>query len=87
MTIIQRATAAAIAELHRQAETSSCATSDDGRLAQVDGSFEVEPLVRAVLTAIREPSTAMDRAAAECESSYVGDVYTAMIDAALAEEG
>lgn len=41
----------------------------------------------AVLTAIREPSEAMDRAAAECESSYVGDVYTAMIDAALAEEG
>lgn len=41
--------------------------------------------VRAVLTAIREPSEAMDRAAAECESSYVGDVFTAMIDAALAE--
>ncbi len=43
--------------------------------------------VIAVLTSIREPSAAMDRAAAECESSYVGDVYTAMIDAALAEEG
>lgn len=40
---------------------------------------------RAVLQAIREPSEAMDRAAAECESSYVGDVYTAMIDAALGE--
>lgn len=43
------------------------------------------PVVRAVLTAIREPSEAMDRAAAECESSYVGDVFAAMIDAALAE--
>lgn len=41
---------------------------------------------RAVLTAIREPSEAMDFAAAACESSYIGDVYTAMIDAALAEE-
>jgi len=41
---------------------------------------------RAVLQAIREPSEAMDRAAAECESSIVADVYRAMIDAAL-EEG
>ncbi|WP_347271640.1 hypothetical protein [Rhizorhabdus histidinilytica] len=43
------------------------------------------PEVRAVLTAIRIPSEAQDFAAAACESSYVGDVYTAMIDAALAE--
>lgn len=40
---------------------------------------------RAVIAAIREPSEAQDRAAADCESSYVGDVYMAMIDALLAE--
>lgn len=41
---------------------------------------------RAVIAAIREPSEAQDLAAAECESSYVGDVYTAMIDALLASD-
>jgi hypothetical protein len=44
-----------------------------------------QAIVRAVLTAIREPSDAMLQAAAECESSFVADVYTAMIDAALTE--
>jgi hypothetical protein len=43
------------------------------------------PEVRAVLTAIREPSDGMIQAAADCESSIVADVYTAMIDAALSE--
>jgi len=44
------------------------------------------PKAKAALEAIREPSEAMDSAAAVCESSVVGDVYRAMIDAAL-EEG
>lgn len=56
MSPIDLAVAAAIAELHRQAEISGCTTEDNGSSAQVDGSFEVEPLVRAVIAAIREPS-------------------------------
>jgi hypothetical protein len=85
VTPLERAAEALVADLQRQAETSGCTVASDGPYAQVDGSFQVEPLILAVLTAIREPSEAMDRAAAECESSYVGDVFTAMIDAALAE--
>lgn len=37
---------------------------DNGASAQVDGSFPVEPLVRAVISAIREPSEAMSLAMA-----------------------
>lgn len=54
--------------------------------AEMENSSMPSAVVRAVLTAIREPSEAMVAAAAECDSSYVGDVYTAMIDAML-EEG
>lgn len=31
MTLIERATQAAIAELHRQADTTGCTTDNDGR--------------------------------------------------------
>lgn len=57
--MLARATNALIAELQRQADISGCTTETDGRSVQVDGSFKAEPLVRAVLTAIREPSEAM----------------------------
>jgi hypothetical protein len=41
---------------------------------------------RSLLLAIREPSDAMIVAGAECESLLVRDIYSAMIDAALAED-
>jgi hypothetical protein len=50
-TEIERAVRAALAELHRQAERSGCEVEDNGKLVQVDGSFEIEPLVRAILRA------------------------------------
>jgi hypothetical protein len=39
------------------------------------------PEVRAVIAAIREPDEGQIAAAVDCESSFVADVYTAMIDA------
>jgi hypothetical protein len=39
--------------------------------------------LQSILTSIRKPSDEMIQAAADCESSLVADVYTAMIDAAL----
>lgn len=62
MTPVDRAVAALIADLHRQEEKSGCVADDNGSLAQVDGSFAIEPLVRAVLAAIREPSDGMTTA-------------------------
>ncbi len=55
--LIRRATQAIIADLHRQAATSGCTTEDNGNSAQVDGHFKVEPLARAVLKAIRQPTS------------------------------
>jgi hypothetical protein len=43
------------------------------------------PEVRAVVAAIREPDEGQVAAAVDCESSFVSDVYTAMIDALLQE--
>ena len=57
--MIERATQALIAELHRQGKARGVVVEDNGVSAQVDGSFPVEPLVRAVIAAIREPSDAM----------------------------
>lgn len=53
MTPIERATQAIIADLHRQAERSGCRTQDDGVRVQIHGTFEVEPLVWAVVDALR----------------------------------
>lgn len=53
---IERGVAAAIANLHKQAETSGCFTEDNGASAQVDGSFKIEPMVRAILLAAEDRS-------------------------------
>jgi hypothetical protein len=53
-TTVDRATRAALAELHRQGLKSGCFTEDNGRLAQVDGSFDVRRLVEAVLKVASE---------------------------------
>jgi hypothetical protein len=61
----------------------------DERSWAVSGTINHEyyrDLARDMLTAMREPTEAMMDGAADCESSLVADVYTAMIDAALAEE-
>lgn len=54
--LIRRVTQAIIADLHRQSKVSGCTTEDNGKYAQVDGAFKVEPLARAVLKAIRKPA-------------------------------
>ena len=51
----ERAKRALLTELQRQAGESGCTTETNGRYVQVDGSFEIEPLVRAVIAALREP--------------------------------
>jgi hypothetical protein len=47
--LLSRAVTAAITELHRQAQTTGNRTDTDGRWAQVDGSFDLETVVKAVL--------------------------------------
>ena len=59
MTPLERARRALIDELRRQASLSGCVLETDGHLAQVSGSFALEPLVQAVATAIRETSEPM----------------------------
>ena len=55
MTMIERAVAAALAELHRQGEKHGCTTEDNGTWVQIDGSFKIEPVVRAILKAAKDP--------------------------------
>ena len=45
--------AAAIAELLREAEISGCVTHANGVFVQVDGCFQMTPVVTAVLAAAR----------------------------------
>ncbi len=95
MSIIERAQAAVVAELFRQGDLMEAGLGKID-MAQVDGSFRVAPLVRAVLTAMREPSDGMIEALWPGEPDYfAGKVvplrrmtvegWRAMIDAALAE--
>lgn len=56
--IVDRALAAAIAELERQGRASGDTTMTDGRSVQIDGSFEIRPLVEAILRAAADPVTA-----------------------------
>ena len=61
MTPIERACIAVIDNLREQGDL--MADCGDPEWAQVDGAFRVEPVVRAVLAAMRVPSEAMKRAA------------------------
>ncbi len=60
---IHRATQAVIAELHRQGAARGVTVEDNGASAQVDGAFSIEPLVYAVIAAMRQPSPEMIRSA------------------------
>lgn len=62
---IDRATQAVIAELHRQGAARGVTVEDNGVSAQVDGAFPVQPLVLAVIAALRVPSSTMIQAAEE----------------------
>jgi len=97
MTPIERACIAVIDSLREQGDL--MADCGDPEWAQVDGAFRVEPVVRAVLKAIREPSEAMHKAADDRAHSMwwfrdaaAGDperqmegAWHRMIDAALQE--
>lgn len=88
MTPLERAARALTARYRRDAEFPDAEPTLAGYAWDQMSDRERVPYLRqarAVITAIREPSEAQDRAAAECDSSYVGDVYTAMIDQLLAE--
>ena len=97
MTPIERACIAVIDNLSEQGGL--IADCGDPEWAQVDGAFRVEPVVRAVLAAVREPSEAMHKAAEDPKHSMwwfreaaAGDpemhregAWHRMIDAALQE--
>ena len=68
MTPIERACIAVIDNLREQGDL--MADCGDPEWAQVDGAFRVEPVVRAILTAMREPSHAMQKAACEQRVSF-----------------
>lgn len=96
MTTIERACIAIIENLREQGDLMP--HCGDPEWAQVDGAFRIEPVVRAVLLAIREPSEVMEEAALgddlDIHWGYLGDgrpggpkdVWQVMIDAALAEK-
>lgn len=85
MTPIERAGVAIIDALREQGDLMK--DCGDPVWAQVDGAFRVEPLVRAVLRAIREPSDAMVKAVPDDRNApiYPEDIWQAMIDAALGD--
>ena len=99
-TMIERLTAAVIEQLHRQGKMLGVAVEDNGETVQIDGSWLVKPIVRAVLIAMHEPTEAMITAAAEDagvwsareqndDAEYYATphaTWTTMIDAALAED-
>jgi hypothetical protein len=49
---LDQAIAAAAAELRQQGEACGCTAEIEGDFAQVDGSFRLEPLVRAIAEAL-----------------------------------
>lgn len=86
MTPIELASAAIIEALREQGDLmDDCGAPE---WAQVDGAFRVEPLVRAVLKAVREPSAAMVEAVPDDRNApiYPEDIWQAMIDAALEQQ-
>lgn len=85
MTPIERACIAVIDNLREQGDL--MADCGDPEWAQVDGAFRVEPVVRAVLKAIREPNEAMIEVDAlrPDGSFFAEDYWKAMIDTALQE--
>lgn len=70
MTPIERATLAVIAELHRQGAARGVTVEDNGLSAQVDGAFPVQPLVLAVISAIRELAPPIDDAGRDVTGGY-----------------
>lgn len=80
MTPIERACIAVIDNLREQGDL--MADCGDPEWAQVDGAFRVEPVVRAVIAAIREPSGAMVKAGDE-HTVYVSNSGNLETDAAL----
>ena len=97
MTALERAAAAVWHEIERQSDAGGPSLvprydeeADLEHLA-IDGTIDAKGIVRAVLTAIREPSNAMKNAAHRVGATFVlGEPYDQwyrMIDAALADEG
>lgn len=56
MTPIERAVAAAIAELRHQGDVTAWPDKVHGTLVSIDGGFAIKPIVHAVIAAIRAPS-------------------------------
>lgn len=95
MTPIERACIAVIDNLREQGDLMP--DCGDPEWAQVDGAFRVEPVVRAVLEAIREPSAGMLESAGEEErwdgkyrsspenEAAADAIWRTMVDTALAE--
>jgi hypothetical protein len=94
MNIIERAARAIADECERQVEQSKGTGYFDGgdlREAVMDGYFDLSKVVAAVLTAVREPTDAMAKAAGlkDAEQDFGNapwpEHWEAMIDAALGD--
>jgi len=86
MTPIDRACFTIIEALRAHGDL--CDDCGEPEYAQVEGSFEVEPVARAVLKAIREPSAQMVEAGAlgaNCGADEIPAIWQDMIDVALDE--
>ncbi|USA39643.1 hypothetical protein NCF86_00315 [Pelagerythrobacter marinus] len=87
--MIERITAARIADLHRQAEESGCTTKDRGGSVQVGGTFRASSLTHAAQRAIREPSYNMIKDGAyegsqlDANHADMAFAWQARVDAAL----
>lgn len=95
MTALERAAEAAKQALLDDPETDAWVGGDDHFDALVvDGTIRLSPVVRAVLSAIREPNEGM-QVAGVCESPYrweegretVDAIWKAMIDSILRDQG
>lgn len=71
-TALDLATAAIIASLKKQGDLMDDGAGYKSGRAQVDGSFEVEPLARAVLRALRDPDEFMMQAGGGALAEAIG---------------
>jgi hypothetical protein len=99
MTPLERAVAAIEAEIERQhvptlpKRWDEDTDQEEAGVLHLDGRVQLDPLARAVIEAIREPSSEMTHAAqgeshvaGDCEVDYHG-IWASMIDQLLAEGG
>ena len=86
-TMIEKVARAIFEECNRQDPVAGFGYADaDGGKTVLDGAYDLAAVARVVIEAIREPTAEMRDAGWNHAGSESGACFTAMIDAALAEE-